>query len=118
MTTVLAAVPILPARDLTVTTGWYRDSLGFTVLHVEDEYGIVQRDGVEIHFWGPSGVEPQDSMSMCRLEVSGIDALYVASEKLGIVHPNAPLERKPWGTTEFAVIDCDGNLLTFFERSS
>ena len=31
--------------------------------------------------------------------------------------PMRPLEAKPWATREFAVIDGDGNLLTFFERT-
>lgn len=118
MTTVLAAVPIIPARDLRATTGWYRDSLGFAVLHVEDEYGIIERDGVEIHFWGPSGIEPDASMTMYRLGVRGIDRLYESCDRGGMVHPNALLARKHWGTREFAVCDCDGNLLTFFERPS
>lgn len=118
MTTVLAAVPIIPARDLQTTTIWYRDSLAFTVRHVEDEYGIIERDGVEVHFWGPSGIDPRASVTMYRLGVRGIERLHEACDQAGIVHPNAPLERKPWGTNEFAVRDCDGNLLTFFERPS
>lgn len=115
MTTVISAVPIVPARDLAATTAWYRDCLGFTVRHVEDEYGIAERDGVEIHFWGPSEIEPQNSMTMYRLGVDGIDALYELCEGAGLVHPNAPLEAKRWGTREFALGDCDGNLVTFFE---
>lgn len=102
MTTVLSAVPIIPARDLAVTAAWYRDLLGFAVRHVEDEYAIVERNGVEIHFWGPSGIDPQYSMTMYRLGVDGIDALYEDCARAGIVHPNAPLAAKHWGTREFA----------------
>lgn len=112
----LSVVPIIPARDLEATARWYSDHLGFVVVHVEAEYAIVERDGVEVHFWGPSGVEPHESMMMYRIGVRGIETLYGACGQAGIVHPNAPLERKHWGTDEFAVGDCDGNLLTFFER--
>ena len=118
MTTMRSAVPIIPARDLAATANWYRDHLGFAVRHVEGEYGIVERDGVEVHFWGPSGIDPQDSMTMYRVGVEGIEALHGACSSLGIVHANAPLGPTPWGTVEFAVSDCDGNLLTFFERRS
>lgn len=114
----VSAVPIIPARGLAATSRWYRDHLGFDVRHVEDEYAIVERDGVEIHFWGPSGIDCQDSMTMYRVDVRGIAALYEACEQAGIVHPNAPLNGTHWGTDEFAVSDCDGNLLTFFERHS
>jgi hypothetical protein len=31
------------------------------------------------------------------------------------VHPNALLREQPWGFREFAVVDHDGNLVTFFE---
>ncbi len=117
MTTMLSAVPIIPGRDLAATTAWYRDHLGFTVRRVyEDNYAVIERDEVELHFWGPSGIEPHDSMTMCRVRVSEIEALYETCSTSGIVHPNAPLTRKPWGTNEFAVSDCDGNLVTFFER--
>jgi len=56
-------------------------------------------------------------MTMYRLEVRGIAALYGACCEAGIVHPNAPLDRKSWGTDEFALSDCDGNLVTFFQRA-
>ena len=115
MTTFESAVPIIPARDLEASTGWYRDYLGFDVHHVESEYGIVGRDAVYLHFWGPSGIAPEESMFMYRVGVRGIDALYEECEAKKIVHPNAPLEEKPWGAREFAVVDGDGNLLTFFE---
>ncbi len=113
--TLLAAVPIVPARETEASTAWYRDRLGFELHHVEREYGIVGRDGVYVHFWGPSGIAPEDSMFMYRVGVRGIDELYEHCRGERIVHPNAPLELKPWGSREFAVTDGDGNLLTFFE---
>jgi uncharacterized glyoxalase superfamily protein PhnB len=85
------------------------------VLHVEREYGIVGRDDVYVHFWGPSGIVPESSIYMYRVGVHDIDELYAQCMGKGIVHPNAPLEDKPWGSREFAVCDGDGNLLTFFE---
>jgi hypothetical protein len=96
MATMTMAVPIIPARDA--------------------EYGIVERDRVGVHFWGRSGIEPKDSMTMYRIRVEGIEELYESCSARGPVHPNAPLEDKPWGAREFAVTDGDGNLLTFFER--
>jgi catechol 2,3-dioxygenase-like lactoylglutathione lyase family enzyme len=114
----LSATPIIPAREIEALAAWYRDRLGFEVVHTEREYGIVARDDVQVHFWGPSGIAPEDSMTMYRLGARGIDELHEHCHAQGIVHPNAPLEDKPWGTREFAVIDGDGNLLTFFERAA
>jgi catechol 2,3-dioxygenase-like lactoylglutathione lyase family enzyme len=110
------AVPIIPARDTIKSAEWYRDHLDFEVVHTESEYAIVERDGVGVHFWGPSGIPPEKSDTMFRIRVEGIDDLYEQCRVQKIVHPNAPLEAKPWGAREFAVIDGDGNLLTFFER--
>jgi catechol 2,3-dioxygenase-like lactoylglutathione lyase family enzyme len=114
--TLTAAVPILPARDVEATARFYRDRLGFQIVHAEREYGIVARDGVEVHFWGPSGIDPAETDGMCRIGVNGIDELYEQCGRAGIVHPNGPLQRKPWGTREFAATDLDNNLITFFER--
>jgi hypothetical protein len=57
-------------------------------------------------------------MTKYRNEAGGLDELYEQCKAERIVHPNAPLEHKPWGVREFAAIDGDGNLLTFFERSA
>ena len=116
MATMTMGVPIIPARKVPASAQWYADNLGFEVVHVEDDYGIVERDQVGVHFWGPSGIAPEESMTMFRIRVEGIDDLYAQCQERGIVHPNAPLEDKPWGAREFAVLDGDGNQLTFFER--
>jgi catechol 2,3-dioxygenase-like lactoylglutathione lyase family enzyme len=116
--TFVSAVPIIPARDVEASTAWYRDRLGFDVFHAERDYGIVGRGEAWIHFWGPSGIEPSDSMTTFRIGVQGIDELYEHCRAEGIVHPNAPLAKQPWGMREFAVIDGDGNGLTFFEVPS
>jgi len=118
VTTFTSAVPIVPARDTESATGWYRDNLGFEVRHVEPEYGIVCRDEVYIHFWGPSGVDPHESMYMFRVGVDAIEELYEHCGSKKIVHPNAPLREQPWGSIEFAISDGDGNLLTFFESKT
>jgi catechol 2,3-dioxygenase-like lactoylglutathione lyase family enzyme len=36
------AVPIIPARDTKTSAEWYRDHLGFEVVHVERHYAIVE----------------------------------------------------------------------------
>ena len=115
--TLRAATPILPARDIARSAAFYRDELGFEVVHLEARYGIVARDAVQLHFWGPSGIAPERSDTMIRIEVSDIAALFEHCEERGIVHPNAPLHDEPWGTREFAIRDADGNLVTFHEKS-
>ena len=111
----VSAVPIIPAQDIALSASWYRDTLGFTVHHTESGYGIVGREDVYIHFWGPSGIKPAKSMTMVRLGVVDIEQWYEHCVTLDIIHPNALLTLQEWGATEFAVVDLDGNLVTFFE---
>ena len=115
VTEFVSAVPIIPARDVEAAASWYRNELGFEVFHVEREYGIVGRGESLIHFWGPSEIAPEHSNTMIRLGVRGIDELYAHCQEREIVHPNDPLQEKPWGFREFSVTDRDGNLVTFFE---
>jgi hypothetical protein len=117
MTEFVSTVPIIPAREVEASAAWYHDELGFDVFHVEREYGIVGRGESWIHFWGPSEIAPEDSDTMIRVGVRGIDELYEHCLGRDLVHPNAPLEDKPWGFREFSVCDRDGNLVTFFETS-
>jgi uncharacterized glyoxalase superfamily protein PhnB len=49
--------------------------------------------------------------------VLGVRALYERYSSEGIVHPNAQLESKPWGTLEFAVPDRDGSVVTVHENT-
>ena len=51
---------------------------------------------------------------MVRIVVDGIEAFYAEFQKRGgTVHPNGPLQTKPWGTHEFAAIDPNGVCVAF-----
>jgi hypothetical protein len=43
VTEFLSSVPIIPARDVEESAGWYRDQLGYELFHTERDYGIVGR---------------------------------------------------------------------------
>ena len=44
---------------------------------------------------------------------NAIDELYSALLRNGVrIHPHGPLQNKPWGQREFALLDPDNNLLT------
>lgn len=54
--------------------------------------------------------------TVVRIAVAGIEDLYAEYQKRGgKVHPNGPLQRKPWGTREFAAIDPNGVCVSFKE---
>lgn len=114
--TLTFTVPVLASLDILKTVEFYRQQLGFQIIYAQPgEYGIVQRDDVSIHFWKCDD-KNIPAMTSCRVGVNGIGHLYEELQPKGIVHPNAPLALKPWGSQEFGIIDGDGNLVTFFER--
>lgn len=114
----IAATPVLASLDIARSVRFFRENLEFEELHsVQGEYGIVRNGPIGIHFWACS--DPAiPKVTSCRIEVRGIDGLFRKCEALGIVHPHAALEVKPWGSKEFAILDLDGNLVTFHERVS
>ena len=114
MAKLLWAAPVLPAQDVKATVRFYEEKLGFRARHQDDEYGIVSRDNVEIHFWRCDDRHIAESSS-CRLTVEGVDELFERAKEAQIVHPDGDLELKPWGTREFPILDPNGNLVWFLE---
>ncbi len=103
----------------------------------DDGYAPVRRDGAGIHLWGASdrgwrqrpdlvdapvrsGAEDfLAGTASCRVQVDGVDDLYAELAAADVLHPvdSGHPTRTGWGTREFAVLDLDGNLLTFFQRA-
>ena len=127
----LQAYPNLPVRDISRSVEFFRDKVGFPARHQEDGFAILSRDAVEVHLWlandeswrtrkaGKPNVSGAESFlagtASCRIRVEGVEELYQALRPLGIVHGNAPLTDQPWGDRDFAILDPDGNLVTFFQ---
>lgn len=130
MFTFKSAVPVLPVSDTRRLAAFYADKVGFAIAHADDDYAVLERDGIELHLWAatdeswkqrPAG-KPADSgaesflagTASCRVLVDDIDRLYETLKSAGIVHPNGHLAAKDYGLTEFAILDADNNLVTFF----
>ena len=111
------AVPVLASLDIEATQRFYAERMGFASVARYPDYGIVARDDVQIHFWLTDDADIPKATS-CRVEVVGIDQLYEEMSASGVVHPNGPLTDQPWGIREFAVLDGDGNMITFGEPKS
>lgn len=103
-------VPILPALDLDETLVFYRQ-LGFAVCHRGEEYAIVDRDEMALHFWKCDNREIPENSS-CYIHSSDLKALHAEFKSSG-VGTLSDMEQKPWRMTEFQVVDPNGNLLRF-----
>jgi catechol 2,3-dioxygenase-like lactoylglutathione lyase family enzyme len=134
MVTFVATTPAMPSRDVARSIAFYRDVLGFDVLHRAGEFAVLGRDDVRLSLWGAgddswqtradwtrpvcSGAESFIAgTASFRIEVQGgVDELYAACEARGVVHPKAHVEDTHWGTREFSVLDPDGNLVALYEE--
>ena len=106
--------PKLPMRNKSATRHFYINQLGFEEIGDYEGYLMVQKDHIEIHFFEFKELDPKENYGQIYLRTNDIERLYASllDNKIEI-HPNGPLQTKPWGQKEFALLDPDSNLLTF-----
>jgi hypothetical protein len=106
--------PKLPMRDKEITKNYYLNDLSFKELGNYDDYLIVGKDKIEIHFFTFKELDPKENYGGVYIRTDDIDKLYKSLlDNKTSIHPNGNLEIKPWGQKEFALLDPDNNLLTF-----
>lgn len=101
-------------RNKDQTLAYYTNQLGFNLLSDFGDYLIIRKDDVEIHFFEFKKLNPKTNYGQIYFRTDSIDVLYeelIANKTT--IHPNGPLENKPWGQREFSLLDPDNNLLTF-----
>lgn len=112
--------PKLPMRDKARTKEFYIDKLGFRQFGNTDydEYLMVQKDNVQIHFFEFKDLDPKDNYGQVYIRTNDIEELYqsMLDNKIA-VHPAGHLQAKPWGQREFSLVDPDNNLLTFGQNA-
>lgn len=132
MSELKAGIPILPVKSIDDATKFYTTKLGFENLYSNDEYAIFGKDRVDIHVWAATDTSWKErennkpvvsgaesfiaGTASCRIFASDVEALYDKYSKSQIIHPNGKLNDTEYGTKEFAVLDQDGNLITFYEN--
>lgn len=124
------AIPVLPARDPIAASAFYAERLGFAVVRADINHAVLERDRVRLHLRAAhdEGWRKRDAMppivsgeesflagtATCRIAVQDVDGLCAELEPKGVLHPNGGIGDRPWGYREFAVLDLDGNLITFY----
>ena len=134
MVTLSQTIPALPVRNAAAAVAFYRDRLGFAVLHHDGGFAVLARDEAVLHLWEASdeGWRERDSLerpvrsgaesciagtASCRIVVAGVDELYAELAEAEVLHPVSKngVDDTDFGTREFATVDLDGNLVTFFQ---
>ncbi|WP_047546264.1 bleomycin resistance protein [Psychroserpens sp. Hel_I_66] len=108
-------IPKLPMRNKATTKAYYHN-LGFKQLGETDYDGylMIKKDDIEIHFFEFKDLDPNQNYGQVYIRTNDVEGMYDYCKKNTVkIHPNGPLEIKPWGTKEFALMDPDSNLLTF-----
>jgi catechol 2,3-dioxygenase-like lactoylglutathione lyase family enzyme len=127
-------IPALPVREMTASVDFYRDRLGFEVLHHDGGFAVLKRDEAVVHLWEASdeswrhGVDPDRPVcsgaesfiagtASCRISVQGVDELYEELRPREVLHmvSRDGVSDTDFGTREFATVDRDNNLITFFQ---
>ena len=117
-----STTPVLPAADTVVSLLWWTTICGFEETFRDatpPRYVGIRRSGAELHLAemsDPALARTVGDQTMLRIRVDGVGMFCEEyQERGGVLHPNGGLQRKPWGTTEFATIDPNGVCVTFFE---
>ena len=108
--------PKLPMRNKALTRDYYVNHLGFSIFGSADyeDYLMLEKDGIQLHFFAFEALDPKTNYGMVYIRTNDIEGLYQSLLENNVsIHPNGPLEKKPWGQTEFSLLDPDNNLLTF-----
>ena len=134
MVTLSKTIPALPVHDAAGAVDFYREKLGFDVLHHDEGFAVLARDEAVVHLWeaGDETWRERESLdrpvrsgaesfiagtASCRIVVTGVDDLYAELSAADVLHPVSVegVTDTDFGTREFATLDLDGNLVTFFE---
>ena len=127
-------IPALPVRNAEKSVDFYRDRLGFDVLHHDGGFAVLARDDAVLHLWeaGDESWREREAIerpvrsgaesfiagtASCRIVVEDVDELYEEMRRSDVLHPvsKGGVDDTDFGTREFATLDVDGNLVTFFQ---
>ncbi len=129
------AIPAMPVRDVPGAISFYRDRFGFDVVHHDSGFAVLRRDEAVVHLWeaGDESWQARGDVreqpvrtgaesfiagtASFRVQVEGVDDLYQELRRADVLHPvsREGVDETDFGTREFATLDPDGNLVTFFE---
>ncbi|MFF9571003.1 bleomycin resistance protein [Streptomyces sp. NPDC014685] len=123
-------IPILPCRTLRPVLDFYT-ALGFGTTFQQrspNPYAVVQRDGIELHFFGMKQYDPAGSYSTCLIATEDVDGLHeefraglkAACGRVPVrgLPRLGPLKDMSYGVRQFLMTDPGGNCIRVVRRTS
>lgn len=104
------ALPELPHSNVKGGVAHYLDVLGFKIDYAKDDFGVLFRDDVTVLIVPRS--EAHKGIGSCYVYIQDADALYAELRAKGANVQGEPVSH-PWGLRDFAVLDLEGNKITF-----
>ncbi|MDQ1012388.1 putative enzyme related to lactoylglutathione lyase [Streptomyces sp. V4I23] len=123
-------IPMLPCRTIQPVLDFYT-ALGFDVTFQQkspNPYAVVERGGIQLHFFGMKRYEPAESYSTCYIQTDDVDGLHeVFRTRLKAAYGRIPTRGLPrigplkdtsHGVRQFLVTDPGGNCLRIGQQTS
>jgi predicted enzyme related to lactoylglutathione lyase len=111
--------PITPAgKDIEKAIAFYETELGFktTWRDPQGNMAVIVRDSAEMMLQQSDDAH-WASQTAYLIRTRNVKAMYDECLAKGgkAIHPNGQLKKRPWGTTEFSILDPAGVCITFYE---
>ena len=117
-------IPALPCVSIDQTLDFW-SSLGYAITYRQkapNPYGVVKRDGYELHFFGMKGLDPARAFSTCFVKLPEVEGLHAEfAEKLSRTLGRSPAKGLPRisrmrpGQTRFTLTDPNGSSVIFIK---
>ena len=117
-------IPALPCVSIDQTLEFW-SGLGFAITYRQkapNPYGVVKRDGYELHFFGLKGLDPATAFSTCFVMVPDVEAVHAEfGASLARILGRFPAKGLPRisrmrpGQTRFTLTDPNGSSVTFIK---
>ncbi len=104
------ALPELPHSNVKAGIAHYLDVLGFKINYAQDDFGVLFRDDVTVLIIPRS--DAHKGIGSCYVYIHDADALHAELRAKGANVQGEPVSH-PWGLRDFAVLDLEGNKITF-----
>ncbi len=104
------ALPEMPFDDVAAAVAHYRDVLGFRIDYQQHDLGVMYRDEVTVLLIART--ELHKGIGSFEVYVADADKLCAELRAKGANVQGEPVSR-PWGLRDFAVLDIEGNRITF-----
>ena len=126
-------IPALPVRDAARAVQFYRDRLGFDVLHQDGGFAVLGRDDAVVHLWQAADESWRERVALretpvssgaesfiagtasCRITVDGVDDLYAELSAKDVLQPVSRdgVSETDYGSREYGARDPEGNVWNF-----